>query len=37
MTGFSINLLGTNEGKRPYCCALELHVGGICVCEVGGR
>lgn len=37
MIGFLINFLEINEGKRSYCCVLELYVGGICVCEVGGR
>ena len=35
MSSFSINPLETNEDKRLQCHALELHVAGVSICEIG--
>lgn len=35
MSDFSINPLETSENKRLQCCALESHVGGVCICVMG--
>lgn len=35
MSGFSRSALEANENKRLQYCALELHTGGVCICEMG--